>query len=150
MEYIAHKLTKAQRVLVENKLKSLYTLPARIESLKARSAPSITAGYQPSEVQRNSRPSSSVEKAVMLLEQLRQAEAEQRHLLRIREELDETDPDLNEIWNLRYRPKFKYTDNVVIEMMRYGNRNTYYEAKDKLLGIVADRFGVWDDFGSDN
>ena len=81
----------------------------------------------------------------MLLEQLRQAEAEQRLLLRIREELDETDPDLNEIWNLRYRPKFKYTDNVVIEMMRYGNRNTYYEAKDKLLGIVADRFGVWED-----
>ncbi|WP_214857947.1 hypothetical protein [Exiguobacterium sp. s191] len=146
MEYIAHKLTKSQRVLVENKLKSLYTLPARIESLKERSAPSITAGYKASEVQRNSRPSSNVEKAVILLEQLRQAEAEQRLLLRIREELEETDPDLNEIWNLRYRPKFKYTDNVVIEMMRYGNRNTYYEAKDKLLGIVADRLSIWRDY----
>ena len=81
----------------------------------------------------------------MLLEQLRQVEAEHRLLLRIQEELEETDPDLNQIWNLRYRPKLKYTDNVVIEMMRYGNRNTYYEAKDKLLGTVADHFGIWED-----
>ncbi|WP_214810885.1 hypothetical protein [Exiguobacterium sp. s127] len=145
MEFITHKLTKAQRTMVENKLRSLFTLPSRIESLKARSAPSITAGYQASEVQLNTRPSSNVEKAVMLLEQLRQAEAEHRLLLRIQEELEETDPDLNQIWNLRYRPKLKYTDNVVIEMMRYGNRNTYYEAKDKLLGTVADHFGIWED-----
>lgn len=142
---ITHKLTKVQRAAAETKLRHYFSLPARISSLQLQSETSITAGYQASEVQRNSRPSSNVEKAVMVLDQIRLAEAEYRLLVGIRTELEEIAPELIDIWDLRYRSRLRHTDLVVMSSLCYGNRNAYYKAKDKLLGIIADRFNLWND-----
>lgn len=146
MDHIVdQKLSKTARNIAEQKLNNFFTLPIRIEHLESRLVTATTPNYQTSEGQSHKAPSSPVEKSVIAKEELDHALAELSELVYLRKLLEETQPELIRIWDLRFRKGLRNTDAIVIQELGYGNRQSYFNDRDALLGKVADVFGLWDD-----
>ena len=146
MDHIVdQKLSKTARNIAEQKLNNFFTLPIRIDHLESRLVTATTPNYQTSEGQSHKAPSSPVEKAVIAREELDHALAELSELVYLRKLLEETQPELIRIWDLRFRKGLRNTDAIVIQELGYGNRQSYFNDRDALLGRVADVFGLWDD-----
>lgn len=146
MDHIVdQKLSKTARNIAEQKLNNFFTLPIRIEHLESRLVTATTPNYQTSEGQSHKAPSSPVEKSVIAKEELDHALAELSELVYLRKLLEETQPELIRIWDLRFRKGLRNTDAIVIQELGYGNRQSYFNDRDALLGRIADVFGLWDD-----
>lgn len=146
MDHIVdQKLSKTARNIAEQKLNNFFTLPIRIEHLESRLVTATTPNYQTSEGQSHKAPSSPVEKSVIAKEELDHALAELSELVYLRKLLEETQPELVRIWDLRFRKGLRNTDAIVIQELGYGNRQSYFNDRDALLGKIADVFGLWDD-----
>ncbi|WP_214687123.1 hypothetical protein [Exiguobacterium sp. s163] len=146
MDHIVdQKLSKTARKIAEQKLNNFFTLPIRIDHLESRLVTATTPNYQTSEGQSHKAPSSPVEKAVIAKEELDHALAELSELVYLRKLLEETQPELIRIWDLRFRKGLRNTDAIVIQELGYGNRQSYFNDRDALLGRIADVFGLWDD-----
>lgn len=146
MDHIVdQKLSKTARNIAEQKLNNFFTLPIRIEHLESRLVTATTPNYQTSEGQSHKAPSSPVEQAVIAKEELDHALAELSELVYLRKLLEETQPELIRIWDLRFRKGLRNTDAIVIQELGYGNRQSYFNDRDALLGKIADVFGLWED-----
>ena len=49
------------------------------------------------------------------------------------------------ILQARYMEEYEPTDEEVINYLRYGRRNTYFETRDKGLSKIAKAFGLWNE-----
>ena len=127
----------------EKLLRAYYTLPMTIENLRmqAEIAPS-TASYEPREGQGHAAPSSPVETIVLKLDAIRLKEKEFELLNKLRK--DKLHQQLVDIWDMRYNPRHDYNDSQVILLLGI-EKNRYYKLRARLLGYVADVFGLWED-----
>lgn len=141
---VDRKLSKAARNIAEQKLNNFFTLPIHIDHLERRLVISTTPSYHVSEGQSHKAPSSPIEQAVLAKEELDQAHVEMSELVYLRNLLEETEPKLIEIWDLRFRKRLRNTDAIVIQELGYGNRQSYFNDRNSLLGKVADIFRLWE------
>ena len=128
----------------EKLLRSYYTLPMTIENLtmQAEIAPSI-ASYDVREGQSHAAPSSPVETLVLKRDVVRMKEKEYELLDKLRGKLHE---DMVEIWERRFNPRHDYNDSQVMAQIGI-DHNRYYRLKARLVGYIADVFGLWEDEG---
>ncbi|WP_214788699.1 hypothetical protein [Exiguobacterium sp. s21] len=127
----------------EKLLRAYYTLPMTIENLKmqAEIAPSI-ASYDIREGQSHAAPSSPVEAKVLKRDDLRLKEKEFDLLKKLRKE--KLHQQLVDIWDMRYNPRHDYNDSQVMLLLGI-ERKAYYKLRARLLGYIADVFGLWED-----
>lgn len=127
----------------EKLLRAYYTLPMTIENLKmqAEIAPS-TASYEPREGQSHAAPSSPVETIVLKRDVIRLKEKEYELLDTLRD--DKLHQELVNIWDMRYNPRHDYNDGQVMTQLGI-EKNRYYRLRARLLGYIADVFGLWED-----
>lgn len=127
----------------EKLLRAYYTLPMTIENLKmqAEIAPS-TASYDIREGQSHAAPSSPVEAKVLKRDDLRLKEKEFDLLKKLRNE--KLHGQLVDIWDMRYNPRHDYNDSQVMLLLGI-ERKAYYKLRARLLGYIADVFGLWED-----
>lgn len=127
----------------EKLLRAYYTLPMTIENLKmqAEIAPS-TASYEPREGQSHAAPSSPVETLVLKRDVIRLKEKELELLDKLRD--DKLHKQLVDIWDMRYNPRHDYNDSQVMLLLGI-ERKAYYKLRARLLGYIADVFGLWED-----
>ena len=126
----------------EKLLRAYYTLPMTIENLKmqAEIAPAI-ASYDIREGQSHAAPSSPVEAKVLKRDDVRLKEKEYELLDKLRGKVHK---DMVEIWERRYNPKYDYNDSQVMTQLGI-DHNRYYRLRARLLGYIADVFGLWED-----
>jgi ppGpp synthetase/RelA/SpoT-type nucleotidyltranferase len=140
MELIPQVLSKRAKREIKRLMRSYGTLDALIKSMSVdMPEQSMTVNYEPSEIQRNSLPSSKVESIAIKRESLQEKIRQKQKLDYIYNSIRE---DQRDIWNLRFIDD--YTDEqTMIQMGLSSNRNKYFSEKHELMGLIADAFYLW-------